>query len=45
MARRIPNNVLREIAERELLSLHSGNFARYRVTPEEFRSWQEAWGR
>lgn len=28
----------RSIAERELLSLHQGNFARYRVTPSEFAS-------
>ena len=35
----------REIAERELLSLHPGNFARYRVTPEEFSLWQETWSR
>ncbi len=34
----------REVVERELLSLHSGNFARYRVTPSEFGNWQEAWG-
>ncbi len=33
----------REIAERELLSLHDGNFARYRITPSEFAAWQEAW--
>ena len=33
----------REIAERELLSLHDGNFARYRITPSEFATWQEAW--
>ena len=33
----------REIAERELLSLHEGNFARYRVRPSEFAAWQEAW--
>ncbi len=33
----------REVAERELLSLHSGNFARYRVTPSEFAAWHEAW--
>ncbi len=33
----------REVAERELLSLHSGNFARYRVTPGEFAAWHEAW--
>ena len=33
----------REIAERELLSLHEGNFARYQITPSEFAAWQEAW--
>ena len=33
----------REMAERELLSLHEGNFARYRITPSEFAAWQEAW--
>ncbi|WP_428099484.1 Fic family protein [Candidatus Rariloculus sp.] len=33
----------RQIAERELLSLHSGNCARYRVTPAEFSAWQKAW--
>ena len=33
----------REIAERELLSLQEGNFARYRIRPSEFAAWQEAW--
>jgi hypothetical protein len=33
----------REIVEGELLGLHEGNFARYRITPSEFRSWQQAW--
>ena len=33
----------REIAERELLSLHQGNFARYRIRPSEFAAWQAAW--
>ena len=33
----------REMVERELLSLHEGNFARYRVKPSEFAAWQEAW--
>ena len=33
----------REIAERELLGLHEGNFARYRIRPSEFTAWQEAW--
>jgi hypothetical protein len=29
--------------EQELLSLHEGNFARYRVSPSMFRAWQEHW--
>ena len=33
----------RQVAERELLSLHEGNFARYRVRPSEFEAWQGAW--
>ena len=33
----------REIAERDLLGLHEGNFARYRIRPSEFAAWQEAW--
>lgn len=32
-----------EIVETELLSLHSGNFARYHVRPSEFEHWQEVW--
>ena len=31
------------LVEQELLSLHAGNFARYRVAPTEFREWQQAW--
>lgn len=33
----------RGIAESELLGLHEGNFARYRVRPSEFEAWQKAW--
>ncbi len=33
----------REVVERELLSLHEGNFSRYRVTPSEFSAWQSVW--
>ena len=33
----------REIVEGELLGLHEGNFARYRITPSEFKNWQQAW--
>ena len=32
-----------EIAERQLLGLHEGNFARYRVRPSEFAAWREVW--
>ena len=33
----------REVVDRELLSMHERNFARYRVRPSEFAAWQEAW--
>lgn len=33
----------REIVETELLSLHEGNFAKYRVKPSEFQAWSELW--
>jgi hypothetical protein len=33
----------RTTVEDELLALHEGNFARYRVRPSEFRSWQAVW--
>lgn len=32
-----------ETVETELLYLHEGNFARYKVTPAEFRRWNESW--
>jgi Fic family protein len=32
-----------ETAQNELLSLHEGNFARYRIGPSEFASWQQVW--
>ena len=32
-----------ETTETEILSLHEGNFARYRVRPSEFQAWQEGW--
>lgn len=46
-ARIVPNERERfqETAERELLGLHAGNFARYRIKPSEFAAWQEAWER
>lgn len=33
-----------ELAEKELLSLHEGNFARYQIRPSEFEVWQKVWG-
>jgi hypothetical protein len=35
----------RELVETELLSLHEGNFVRYRVSPAEFRTWKSAWSK
>jgi Fic family protein len=32
-----------EMVETELLNLHEGNFARYRVTPSVFYAWQKVW--
>ena len=32
-----------ELAERELLALHEGNFARYGIRPSQFTSWQARW--
>ncbi len=34
----------RHAAERNLLSVHSGSFARYRITPLEFSEWKKIWG-
>lgn len=34
-----------ETVETELMSLHDGNFARYRVSPPEFKIWKEAWSK
>jgi hypothetical protein len=33
----------RELTESTLLSLHEGNFARYRIRLAEFAAWREAW--
>ena len=33
----------REVAESEVLGLHEGNFARYRIKPLQFENWQDAW--
>ena len=33
----------REVAESELIGMHEGNFARYRVRPSEFFAWKPIW--
>lgn len=32
-----------EIVETELMSLHEGNFARYRIRPIEYQAWRQDW--
>ena len=32
-----------ELVETQLLSLHEGSIARFRLRPSEFHAWQEAW--
>lgn len=32
-----------EIAETELMSLHEGNIARYRLRPSEYQAWRTGW--
>ena len=32
-----------EIAETQLMALHEGNIARYRLRPSEYRAWREHW--
>jgi fido (protein-threonine AMPylation protein) len=32
-----------EVVETELLSLHDGNFARYKIRPSQFAAWKAVW--
>ena len=32
-----------EVVDTQLLSLHGGNFARYRLRLSEFHAWSEVW--
>jgi hypothetical protein len=32
-----------EIAESDLIGMHEGNFARYKVRPSEYYAWKQAW--
>ncbi len=36
-------NQFRQVSENEVLTLHEGNFARYRIKPSEFVAWQDFW--
>lgn len=33
-----------ETAETEILGLHEGNFARYKIRPSEYEKWKNVWG-
>ncbi|MSP43253.1 MAG: Fic family protein [Alphaproteobacteria bacterium] len=41
----VPEDIAKfiEIAETELMSLHEGNIARYRLRPSEFEAWKKVW--
>lgn len=41
----VDQETFREAVETELLALHEGNFARYRIRPSEFAAWQDRWAR
>ena len=32
-----------ELVETEIMNLHEGNIARYRLRPSEFQTWQNMW--
>ena len=32
-----------EVVETELMSLHEGNIARYRLRPSEYQGWRQTW--
>ena len=32
-----------ESVETELIGLHDGNFARYKISPSEFKRWKQIW--
>ena len=36
-------NRFREVAEDEVSGLHEGNFARFQITPAQFKAWREVW--
>ena len=32
-----------EVVETELMGLHEGNIARYRLPPAEYQTWRQGW--
>jgi len=32
-----------EVVETEIMSLHEGNIARYRLRPAEYQAWRQGW--
>jgi len=32
-----------EIVETEVMNLHEGNIARYRLRPAEYQAWRQGW--
>ena len=38
-------NQFRQVSENEVLGLHEGNFARYRITLLQFKTWQDIWNK
>ncbi len=32
-----------EVVETELMNLHEGNIARYRLRPPQYQTWRETW--
>ena len=46
MPKQVPQDELDailEVVETELISLHEGNIARYRLRPSEFEAWYKNW--
>jgi hypothetical protein len=39
----IADLVRARVGRTELISLHEGNFARYRIRPSEFAAWRQIW--
>lgn len=32
-----------EVVEKDIMSLHEGNFSRHRISPSEYKAWKEKW--